>query len=261
MGLLESMGRDILPPEEHELYATALERNGGRLSPIVWARFLKSRLSEQSFIYEAVGDSFYSKYNAQAPAPLVDSIVALAAAVSQQARELSILNYNYDSVIQDQLTLSEIRYSTIYNQATYDRVSELIKLYHVHGFIPSNYEIPESDRHIVFSEDEYHALQADTYHWATLVKRMVFRQYACLFIGFSVADPSVRRIMDAARFGNRRHFCVLRTSTPPSPVIDETARYLDFATSRALSELGVAVIHIDHHQEAVGLIRALLPGC
>ena len=68
---------------------------------------------------------------------------------------------------------------------------------HPHGYIPRAGPISRQD--IVFTEPDYHKLTESVFHWglSEIVDRL--RKNTVLFIGLSMSDPSLRRLLDASR--------------------------------------------------------------
>ena len=71
-----------------------------------------------------------------------------------------------------------------------------IPVYHVHGFLPY-IGLPRGE--LVLSEEDYNALISNPSNWANIVQVNLIRECTCLFIGLSVADPNLRRLLDLVR--------------------------------------------------------------
>jgi hypothetical protein len=54
------------------------------------------------------------------------------------------------------------------------------------------------ENQIVFSEDSYHDQFVDPFSWSNLTQLNKFTQNTCLFIGLSMTDPNLRRLLDVA---------------------------------------------------------------
>jgi hypothetical protein len=48
----------------------------------------------------------------------------------------------------------------------------------------------------VFSEDEYHSEYADPYRWSNLTQIGILSRHKGLFVGLSMQDPNLRRLID-----------------------------------------------------------------
>ena len=72
-----------------------------------------------------------------------------------------------------------------------------LRVIHPHGYVPKTGPISRKD--IVFTEPDYHRLTESVFHWALadIVDRL--RKNTVLFIGLSMSDPSLRRLLDASR--------------------------------------------------------------
>ena len=65
----------------------------------------------------------------------------------------------------------------------------------------------------VLSEREYHALYADAFHWANIELVRAFTRNTCFFIGLSMTDPNLRRLLDIAKIKDDksiRHYIFMR---------------------------------------------------
>ena len=63
----------------------------------------------------------------------------------------------------------------------------------------NNKEKLDNRNKITFSEDFYHQLYTDVYCWSNIVQIDKFTNNTCLFIGISLTDPNLRRLLDVAK--------------------------------------------------------------
>ncbi len=76
--------------------------------------------------------------------------------------------------------------------------NNILKIHHVHGFLPRNGNIG-SENKITLGEFVYHEQYSNTYSWNNIVQVNKFRDKTCLFIGTSLSDPNIRRLLDIAK--------------------------------------------------------------
>ena len=72
-----------------------------------------------------------------------------------------------------------------------------IAVVHVHGFVPREGAIARGT--MVFTEPDYHALTESIFHWGLAEIVEALRKRTVLFLGLSMSDPSLRRLLDASR--------------------------------------------------------------
>ena len=105
-----------------------------------------------------------------------------------------IITYNYDTLLEQRMTQEEIKNSSIDGQNR--KVRNTIPVMHVHGLIHPN--DTGFDCNVVLSEDDYHHLYSDSYHWANVAQLWALTHTTCIFVGLSMTDPSLRRLLDIA---------------------------------------------------------------
>lgn len=112
----------------------------------------------------------------------------------------SIITFNYDDILEKCLEEINKNIKTIYN-ANIQSEDGVLPIYHVHGFLPrkSTQEKLGVHNKIIFSEDIYHQLYTDIYCWNNIVQINKFTNNVCLFIGISLTDPNLRRLLDVAK--------------------------------------------------------------
>ena len=183
---------------------------------------------------------------------LVDSIVN---AISQKEIN-AIVTYNYDDVIESELKKREIDYSQIIEgEEVMDRIG--IPILHVHGYIPRKpgNELP----HLVLDESSYHRMYNDSYMWANVEQLHYMRNSHCIFVGFSMQDPNLRRLLELANnkaidgiLRDTKH-CVFLQRKEHGKTGDEIE-----LTRKIMSRLGLHVIWYDEHCEIPSLLSKLL---
>lgn len=242
--------------------------NGSALSV---ARYLKAGLTEEEAqvgFVAAVKKALYSK--GRPSSPLIKSIRRLCIPKRSGAKVKSIITYNFDSLIEEAFSEVQLEYHTIYRDEVQHGAEEL-PIYHVHGYIPRSGTMTD-DSHIVFSEDAYHKVYSDPYHWSNLVQLSTLRENTCLMVGLSLTDPNLRRLLEiAAQKQSRhiRHFAFMQRLTPVK-LNDEKGEPLDekivskmldkhhVIHEKMMESLGTRIIWYENFNEIPLLLDSIL---
>lgn len=191
-----------------------------------------------------------------------DLVRAIAKAIRKKA-PAQVITYNYDDLLERELKYSE-KYPAVYNKKV-RRDKDIVPIYHVHGYISSKedtFSMP------ILSEKEYHRLYSNLHHWANVIQLHALNSTACFFIGFSMTDPSQRRLLDFARYDGLNddnvdamaelpHFVFLRKT----PLAGEAAQSVNEEhwkeVEDMMSDFGLNVIWYNKYEELPGLIRRI----
>jgi len=75
-----------------------------------------------------------------------------------------------------------------------------LPVYHVHGLLPRDGCLPEFDAStFVFSYDEYYRMLLEPFSWQTSYQLYFLQNYICLFLGVSLEDMNMLRLLSHAR--------------------------------------------------------------
>ncbi len=259
-------------------------RKVGNESPLLSARYLRrgfedGNAGDPRAFQQALAAALYSRGSSGGtPSPLLRELAKLCMPLRTGPKVHSVITYNFDDLLEQVLASEGIRHRSIYSGRQHPLETEL-PVFHVHGFLPQ--DIEKSDRLeeglLAFSEEGYHQLFRDPYHWTNVVQLQAFQQHICIFAGLSLTDPNLRRLLEYAATSRDepRHFAFMkRTSVDDllaasrkspdgdSAVKPEAAR--DFLRvhhslqERVYSELGLEVIWFDAYNkmpEAVAKLR------
>lgn len=182
-----------------------------------------------------------------------------AAAFSANDRVHAILNFNFDSVLR---SYTRSRYGAYLfrtiESATKARRRDRIPMYHIHGFLKfyqSARRDDDRDVPCVFTEGEYFDFFNRPHGIFNYTFLYLLREFSCLFIGLSMNDENIRRLLhystaefrQAGRGGGAvgertglRHFAVLKRSG---------SDMRDDLTDLSLRRLGTRVLWLEDHQE------------
>lgn len=183
----------------------------------------------------------------------------------------SIINYNFDDLLEQHFEKNNLKNKSIYYQnATY--TNEELPIYHVHGFIPeksinyNNLDLIE----MVFSEEGYHRMYSNPYHWSNLAQLANLRDNTCIMIGLSMDDPNLRRLLDISQNGNpnANHYAFLKRvsldeisskNDNESIMVEESFLKRHHNLQELIfKELGVNVIWFEEFEELPKLLNQLL---
>ena len=156
----------------------------------------------------------------------------------------SVISYNYDNLVEQKVR----KYTPCYSVYDKSRPNDGkgIHIYHVHGFIPE--QGPWSP--IVLGEKEYHKVYQEAYNWGNVEQLHSLCRNVCFFIGLSMRDPNLRRLIDISNDGGeieRVHYAFLRKG-------DNDVAFME----RIMRGFGVNCIWYDKHEDLPRIIDGLL---
>ena len=172
-------------------------------NPLIAARYLRNHYKENTekdplAFEKAIRKALYSNLKKNFQSPLFREIVQLCVAPGKTPNLNSIITYNYDDILETHL--KEINISVPHKSISTLGVtlsSGELGIYHVHGYLPRAGRLTPTSL-VTLSEDEYHQQYSNTYSWNNIVQINKFRENTCLFIGLSLTDPNIRRLLDIA---------------------------------------------------------------
>lgn len=164
----------------------------------------------------------------------------------------SIITFNFDDLIECALSKHNIEYCSIWKEGQIYGIDAL-PIFHVHGFLPNQREIDSPN--LVFSEEAYHSQFIDPYSWSNLIQLNTFSTNICLFVGLSLSDPNLRRLLDISWRRNQRckHYIVMRKE-PQKNRTDEIATML---FEQDANSLGLNVIWCSDFSEIPSILSSI----
>jgi hypothetical protein len=232
--------------------AAEFQRRHGS-SSLILGKYLKNNLGKD-FPAE-MREALYSSKPTTSHA--IDAVVRLSRP-QRDGRPLdSIVTFNFDCLIEENLATSSIPNRPIFSEAI-KHASHELPIYHVHGYLPRTGRIP-TDVELVFSEDAYHNQFIDPFSWSNLIQLNKLTQNTCLFIGISLTDPNTRRLLDVAWRKNpdkvMSHYIVKRLPRfSDGDVLDEVSKLLDEQDANAL---GLNVIWVEEYAELPTILNEI----
>jgi hypothetical protein len=175
----------------------------------------------------------------------------------------AIVNFNLDAILRQ---YTEFRYGTILlrtvERASATASASKINAYHIHGFFQferrkmRNREL-EADR-VVLTEDEYFDFFGKPFGMFTYTLLHMLREHPCFFVGLSMIDENLRRLLHYSHServrsyeaeGVSRSKAVRRSTRHFAALCRGTNRAVDDAIQQSLATLGVTVAWLDRHDE------------
>lgn len=168
-------------------------------SPLIAGRYLQKYYEENKLSFEdAVRDVLYENFDINRKSELMDEIVSFCVAPGKSPNLDSIISYNFDDILEQRLSNIgvSIPHKPIFGIGM--NPDGQLPIYHVHGFLQQKGKLTEQNQ-ITFGESIYHKQYIDIYSWNNIVQINKFRDSNCVFIGSSLTDPNIRRLLDIAK--------------------------------------------------------------
>lgn len=232
-------------------------------SPLLQTRFLRSGF--ESEFEELVREILYK--NAVDTSVLLEEIGQLCVPNRGKLGVRAVVNYNFDDLIEKALKKLRVKFHSIYSEGMLT-ASDEIGIYHVHGFLPQNKEVYNdlSKSLLVFSEEGYHKLMIDPYNWANMNQLNFLCNHTCVFIGLSMTDLNLRRLLEIAaqkRMDDNfecRHYAIMRKFEIKNSSNDSIKSFENVNESLQESffrEMGINVIWIKEFSEIPKILKEI----
>lgn len=234
-------------------------------SDLISAQLYRELLTENTY-YEIIFRSIYNNY--KIPDKKYDTLANCIACLIKKcaiARDFRVMTYNYDNYLEQYLDYYSVLYDVMFDSSNAQKGN--IPIYHVHGYFPmigyeknseqikfdfSHYKGIYTDS-IKLTEDDYNTMYNDAYKWQIGTQLSFFRENKCLFIGCSLTDPNIRRLIRMAEKERKKHFAIIYKGD--MSIID-----LVIATNH-FSRMGVDVIWTSSYDECKDIIKGLVNNC
>ncbi len=246
-------------------------------SNLIMGRYLETaiRLSDKNADFmQLIQKNLYSKNHSS------DLLTDLALVVKSRKVD-EVITYNFDDILEQELVNNGLKESIHFTSIARDaEVTDHnnLPIYHVHGIIPEQGNVADT---VVFSETEYHERYRNAYHWSNVEQLHALMRKHCFFVGLSMQDPNLRRLLDIARRMNATdkpsHYAILpRKQQEKYCLSDQACKYIQVSQSlidkqkqkdiydlnytvleNIYRELGVNVIWYESHEEIPGLIEQI----
>lgn len=204
-----------------------------------------------------------SKFNRIVHNALYRDDVELSACIWAIARSgvRHVCNFNFDDLLVEAIQTDGRECVIATPDEAFCSQDGITTVYHLHGVLPRLFRDGELDSaKIIFSEDDYHNLYSDPYSWANIAQLSLLTTKSVLFIGLSMQDPNLRRLIDKARsrgFMNQ-HFAIFRDPTFRCAAKD-LAEYKHLRTliEIDMKNLGVTPWFVNSHDKVAEIIARI----
>lgn len=163
----------------------------------------------------------------------------------------SVITYNYDTNLEYLLKKRGIRYTVVYDDNAFNDKESGVSIYHVHGLLPyERYREKKYTDSLIFNESEYYYLYNNPYSWNIAKQLHDFKFNFCIFIGISLTDPDMKRLLELALNYMKFNFIFLKKEEGFSETVyrDLTSYFFTF---------DLIVIWIDEYSEIKDYLEQL----
>ena len=223
-------------------------------SNLMLARYIQKaqNRSESKYLVEKLRSLFYPNKK-QSDSKLVNEIVQM---IICERKVRSVITYNYDTILENAIRQKGKRCFSVYrnNRDEYNS----FPIYHVHGVVFPEVKSDQIEE-IILSEEDYHRVYTEVFDWSNVEQLHALTRCTCFFIGLSMKDPNLRRLLEIAKrySGNAvRHYVFLERK---SFTDDIKKSEVDFQIrENIMADLGLNVIWYkgnDNHKELPELLK------
>ena len=246
---------DLLLHFEKELKSARIIDNVDKLcekvggSSLITAQLCKDLYKNNNDYYWAIHTGLYGVTLKKAIYE-IDEIVSIIRE-NIHKKQFRVLTYNFDNYLEQHLSASGVDYNVLFDGT--GTINEKLSIYHVHGFLPKvSYKKYMEQNHmksIYLTEENYNELYNQPYSWQISSQLSFFRENVCMFVGCSLSDPNIRRLLELTRTKHRKHFAIL---------VKDGMNSKDLTiASKHFARLGVEIIWVEDFDDITRVLSQL----
>ena len=175
------------------------------------------------------------------------NLISSIASLVTQGNIESIISYNYDNLVEREIRNKGKLCFPVFNKARSKEQNSLY-IYHVHGYV--SHEEDDEYSPIVLGEQEYHKIFQESYNWGNVEQLHALCRSTCFFIGLSMDDPNLRRLIDISIEGSEAepvHYAFLRRIEYDVPFMEKIMR-----------GFGINCVWYDNYEELPTIINEMM---
>jgi hypothetical protein len=154
----------------------------------------------------------------------------------------ALVTYNYDDFLESRVTQRRAYSVSGPREDSLGTAPDALPVFHVHGHLPPSGRAPDpDDAVVVLAVDEYLDNMAQPYSWQTTTQLHFLRSAVCLFLGVSMTDVNMLRVLRHARQYCRRQHTYALVPAPGGLATPAECILLQLKAS-LLEDLGVRLI-------------------
>jgi NAD-dependent SIR2 family protein deacetylase len=207
--------------------------------------YLRDEKDNHSNFYQDMRSLLYANIHRQD-----NDLIASIASLITKCKIESVITYNYDNLIEQEINDHPDKYK-IQCHPIYDKSGPIAEncqyIYHVHGYLSND---DTQSEEIILGEKEYHKVYQDSYNWSNVEQLHALNRSTCFFIGLSMIDPNLRRLLDISLEGSDKepiHYAFLYKSEHDVSL-----------TERMMLDFGVNCIWFEDLNDLPELLRKLI---
>ena len=193
----DSLLENILKPINNEPFKHINEANSDAIysacgdSNLIMGRYIAGKNKDaQTFLGERIREVLYKDKKDS------DLVNVICEAIADGEVD-QVITYNYDDLIESKLEKLNAKFRPVSTKSVLLQRGE-VPIFHVHGMIPESNSFGNIKPCPVLSEKDYHTLYRDSHNWSNVTQLFALNNTTCFFIGFSMSDPNLRRLLDIA---------------------------------------------------------------
>lgn len=232
-------------------------------SPITQMRYVRGAFDTEE--YNQLVHNVLYKNNPHTNTDLLNALAEICTPRRNHIGVQGVVTYNFDDLFERKMNQQKVGINTIARDCDIT-VSDKLSVFHVHGYMPKRETVFNENSELIFSEEDYHRVYRDAYGWSNIVQLNYLREHICVFIGCSLTDPNLRRLLDVAARQNEspRHFAFLKKKPVDydrkiNPSVLSFYENVDLSLrEKYYASMGINIIWIDKFEEIPRILRDLL---
>ncbi len=229
-------------------------------NPVVLARLVEHEMRNfpdpaDAFV-QKLREHLYSRCYLPTEDTSLRALARMIKAARSQRNIAAVFSFNFDDLLEQELRRLGVPVAAM-SKASRLKPGE-VNIIHPHGFVPQKGAAVRKG--LVFTEDDYHDLSDTTFHWALTEIVAHLRQNRALFIGLSMSDPNLRRLLDASRFEGDRpwHWQIQKRHQVGAAAIHEVKSDIERRAAKFAEELKVPPFQTKEPEDLAAVIRDTL---
>ena len=224
---------------------------------VIYNSFINSTTTTKLDYFKIIKNVLYMSYDSpkDSKTNLITSIVKCI----NRRRVQEIISYNFDSIL-------EQNYDSMYKSSANEILNSITmvnkcKVYHVHGYIPYDYDGKTIVNNFVFTDTDYYNNAINRSSNSNMIQKNIFSSYNVIFVGVSFTDSNIKEILRERALTNYKNsifgFLKLPSFSAKGRELDIMINKYKLIQQSYFDTLGVKILWVKEFSEIPDWINKL----